>query len=263
MKKAVILSLMIALFGAAAVFAQEEFNLLGRYEDVKLMPENNTGSTNQFVFTRLVYNGRIPSYYKNWYTDYPRVDLHIIEALKRLTNIDIADKPRSVPINDPDLFKYPLIYSIETEQMVLTDEDAAHLREYLTRGGFCIIDDFWGTFEWSLVEENLKKILPGRPIKDIPLDHPVFHTLFDVDRLMQTPSGAYFFNGFFITYETDGWVPECKGIWDDKDRLMVVINHNTDLKSAYMWSDDPRYPERFSDYAYKLASNFIIYGLTH
>jgi Zn-finger nucleic acid-binding protein len=80
---------------------------------------------------------------------------------------------------------------------------------------------------------------------------------------MQTPSGAYFFNGFHITYETDGWAPECKGIWDDNGRLVVVINHNTDLKSAYMWSDDRRYPERFSDYAYKLCANFIIYALSH
>ena len=237
--------------------------LFGRYEDVKLVPENNTAATNQFVFTRLIYNGRIPSYYKNWYTDYPRADNNLIAVLKRLTNVDIADKGRVIPINDPDLFKYPFIYSLEEEQMVLSDDDAAKLRTYLLRGGFWVLDDFWGSFEWSIFEEQMKKIFPDREIKDIPLDHPIFHVMYDIDHLMQTPSAAYFFNGFGITYETDGWVPECKGIWDDNGRLMVVINHNTDLKSAYDWSDDPRYPDRSSGYAYRLAANFLVYALSH
>ena len=95
----------------------------GRYDDVKLVPHNFTQETNQFVFTRLIYNGRIPGYYKNWYTDYPRADRHLIDVLKRLTNMNIANEERVIPINDPDLFKYPLVYSSEVEQMVLTDED--------------------------------------------------------------------------------------------------------------------------------------------
>jgi hypothetical protein len=256
--------ILIAALAGAVVYAQEEeeYGFLGRYDDVNRVPHNFKAPTDQFVFTRLIYNGRIPGYYKNWYTDYPRADRHLIDALKRLTNISIADEERLIPINDPDLKKYPLIYSSEVEQMVLTDDDAATLRNYLERGGFWIVDDFWGSFEWSEFEAQVHKIFPNREIKDIPRDHPIFHLFYDVDHLIQTPSMAYAFNGG-ITWETDGFEAECKGIWDDDGRLMMVINHNTDLGDAYEWSDDPRYPNKFSYYGFRMAVNFFMYALTH
>src|SRR5438094_10191388 len=163
-----------AVVAAVVVYGQEEFGLLGRYDDVRRVPDNFTKQINQFVFTLLIYNGRIPCYYKNWYTDYPRADRNLIAVLKRLTNINIADQERVVPVNDPDLFKYPLIYSSEVGQMVLTDEDAAILRRYLERGGFWIVDDFWGTFEWSEFAAQMRKIFAYREIKDIHRYPPIF-----------------------------------------------------------------------------------------
>src|SRR5213594_3572065 len=127
-------ALLLAAVLAVVVYGQEEFGLLGRYDDVRRVPDNYTKESNQFVFTRLIYNGRIPGYYKNWYTDYPDADHHLIEGLKRLTNLNIADHERAVAINDPDLFRYPFLYTSEPEQMVLTDDDAAIMLEYLERG---------------------------------------------------------------------------------------------------------------------------------
>ena len=66
-----------------------------------------------------------------------------------------------------------------------------------------------------------------------------------------------------ITWEQDGFVPECKGVWDDHGRLMIVINHNTDLGDAYEHADNPLYPHYFSGYAYRVAINFVLYSLTH
>jgi hypothetical protein len=250
----------LIIIAAGTIFAQE-LGLLGRYDDVRyiIQPKEDT---EQIVFARLVYNGRIPGYYKNWYTDYPAADEHLIQGLKRLTNLNIADHDRVVPINDPNLFKYPFIYTSEPEQMVLTEQDAAILREYLERGGFWILDDFWGTFEWQAMERQMKKVLPTAEIKDIPMNHPIFHLFYDIDKIMQVPSLAYAYNGG-ITWEQDGFVAECKGIWDDNGRLMVVINHNTDLGDAYEHADNPLYPNYFSGYAYRVAINFIVYALTH
>ena len=109
---------------------------------------------------------------------------------------------------------------------------------------------------------DLKKILPNVEIKDIPQDHTIFHQFFDIDKIIQVPSLAYVYNGG-ITWEQDGFVAECKGIWDDNGRLMVMINHNTDLGDAYEWADEPKYPEAFSHYAYQVAVNAILYAHTH
>jgi len=252
--------LLLIAVAVGKIFAQE-LGFLGRYDDARYIDQSKT-DTNQIVFARLIYNGRIPGYYKNWYTDYPKADRQLILGLKRLTNLNIAEDERAVAINDPDLFRYPFIYTSEPEQMVLTEQDAAIMREYLARGGFWILDDFWGSFEWQLMEQQLKKILPNAEIKDIPRDHTIFHQFYDIDKIIQVPSLAYVYNGG-ITWEQDGFVPECKGVWDEHGRLMIVINHNTDLGDAYEHADNPQYPHRFSGYAYRIAINFILYSLTH
>jgi hypothetical protein len=254
---------------AAAVFAvlavgtlfSQELGLLGRYDDARFIDQPKE-DTDQIVFTRLIYNGRIPAYYKNWYTDYPKSDQLLITGIKRLTSLNIADRERAVAITDPNLFKYPFLYTSEPGQMVLTEQDAGIMREYLARGGFWVMDDFWGSFEWANMERQVRKILPTAKIEDIPRDHPVFHVFYDIDKIMQIPSLAWVYNGG-ITFEQDGFEAFCKGVWDDKGRLVIVINHNTDLGDAYEWADEPKYPNYFSSYAYRLAINFILYALTH
>jgi hypothetical protein len=255
-----IAALLTATVAAGGIFAQE-IGLHGRYDDARYLKQS-TRDTSQIVFTRLIYTGRTPGYYKNWYTDYPDAGYHLILGLKRLTNLNIADQERAVAINDPDLFRYPFVYTSEPEEMVLTDQDAATMREYLDRGGFWIMDDFWGSFEWQSMERQLRKVLPEAEIKDIPRDHPLFHQFYDIDRIIQVPSLAYAYNGG-ITWEKDGYVAECKGVWDEQGRLVMVINHNTDLGDAYEHADNPAYPHQFSAFAYRLAINFIMYSLTH
>src|SRR5262249_13922373 len=76
-----------------------------------------TRQGHDFTFVRLMYNGRIPGYIKNWYTDYPTGDENLIHVLHRMTDIDVAPETRCIPIQHPDLFNYPMIYSSEAGQM--------------------------------------------------------------------------------------------------------------------------------------------------
>jgi hypothetical protein len=252
---------LLALSGAF-LLAQEEIDFDGNYSDFLKLPHQNLNS-HDFTFVRLMYNGRIPRYLKNWYTDYPTGDHNLVQVLARTTATDVATATRVVPIRDLDLFQYPMVYSSEAGQMVFDDRDAGALREYLTRGGFWMIDDFWGTFEWANFERQMKKIFPDREIVDIPLRHPIFHILFDIDQPMQVPNIGYAYNPGTPTWEQDGYEPCVRGIFDDTGRLVVFINHNTDLMDASEWADDPLYPHKFSSYSYKIFSNAVVYALSH
>jgi hypothetical protein len=156
-----------------------------------------------------------------------------------------------------------MIYSTEGGQMVFDDTDGAILRKYLERGGFWMIDDFWGTFEWANFERTMKKVFPNRKIVDIPLSHPIFHAFYDIDERMQVPNIGYAYLPGTPSWELDGYEPQVRGIFDDTGRLMVFINHNTDLMDASEWADDPLYPHKFSAYSYKVFSNAVVYALSH
>ena len=66
-------------------------------------------------------------------------------------------------------------------------QDAATLRDYLVKGGFLWVDDFWGPCAWDNWVSNISKVLPPGeyPIHDIPLDHPIRRMLFEFKDLPQ------------------------------------------------------------------------------
>lgn len=237
---------------------------LGHYDDLaSLYPQ--TKQKNQLTFTRLIYNGRLPHFWKNWYTDYPKGDQQLIFTLRRLVPAwDLAPQGRAIPIIHPDLFAYPFVYSCEAGQMVLDKKSARTLREYLDRGGFWMIDDFWGSREWAHFEKEIEKVFPEHPIVDLPLNFPLFHCFYDINEITQVPNVGYALNSPGApTWEQDGYVPQVKGIFDHRGRLCVLINFNSDLMDAVEWTDEPKYPTRFSTYAAKMFVNAITYALTH
>ncbi len=67
--------------------------------------------------------------------------------------------------------------------MNLSQPEAERLREYMLRGGFLVIDDFWGTYQWQNFYIQLKKIFPDKEAEEIPLSHQLFHSFFDIDEI--------------------------------------------------------------------------------
>ncbi len=222
----------------------------------------NPGQELEFTFTRLRYG----SYGRRggWMTDYPKADEQFVIGLRNWcqSSLAISDDPTSVEPDGKDLFRYPFIYIVEPGYMYLSQEDAANLREYLLRGGFMMLDDFWGEDEWQNVREQMARVFPERPIRELSLDHPIFHCYFDVNEVVQVPQ---FFNWLYngITHERDGIVPHYAGILDDDGNVLVFIARNTDNGDAWEWIDDPRYPLRYGLAAYRLGMNLIVYAMTH
>ncbi|MFQ5771552.1 MAG: DUF4159 domain-containing protein, partial [bacterium] len=63
--------------------------------------------------------------------------------------------------------------------------------------------------------------------------------------------------------EKGGIYQHCMGIFDDQDRLMVLVMRNVDIGDAWEHAKDPRYPPKYSAEAFKLGINFVVYALTH
>lgn len=213
-----------------------------------------------FYFSRAAYSsgGR----YWSWQTDYPKADQQFLTVVKRLTNLDASDREHAVRLDDPDLRRFPFLYAVEVGRMSLTPAEVQGLRGYLLAGGFLVVDDFWGTYEWRSFEHQMRRVFPEHPIVDLPLDHPIFRSYYQIDRLIQVPNVSRGMAGG-ATHERDGFVPAARGIFDSHGRLMVVVNWNTDLGDAWEWAEQDRYPLRFSTFAYQMGVNFIVYAMSH
>jgi hypothetical protein len=197
-----------------------------------------------------------------WTTDYPRSDRHLLQGVRRLTRVEARSVEQVVDLDQTDdIYNWPFVYAVEVGQWTLNEEEAAQLRDFLNRGGFLMVDDFHGTYEWQIFTESLKRVFPDRPIVDLDNADPIFHTIYDLDERFQVPGAQYLRSG--RTYEQDGIEARWRGVYDEHGRLMVAICHNMDLGDAWEWSDDPRYPEKWASLAYRIGMNYIVYDLTH
>jgi hypothetical protein len=217
----------------------------------------------EFSYARLVYryNGVGRWGPRSWMIDSPAADRHFLQGVARLTTIDAATMEKYVRPIDPDFFDYPWLYAVEVGQWTFTDEEASLIREFLARGGMLVVDDFHGSFEWSCFVQGLRKIIPERPIVEIQSSDSVFHTLYDLDHRFQVPGLQYLYTGRI--YELDGGEPHWRGIYDDKGRLLVVINFDMDLGDSWEHADFPPYEEKYTALGYRLGINYIIYDMTH
>ena len=198
----------------------------------------------------------------NWTIDYPRSDRHLLEGVRRLTRIHTRSVEQVVDLDGADdIYNWPMLYAVEVGYWNLPDSQAEQLRDFLSRGGFLMVDDFHGTQEWTVFLQSMRKIFPDRPIVELENSDPIFHTLYDLEERFQVPGAQFLRSG--RTYEKDGIQPRWRAIFDDKHRILVAICHNMDLGDAWEWSDDPRYPEKYASLAYRIGMNYFMYDLTH
>jgi hypothetical protein len=114
---------------------------------------------------------------------------------------------------------------------------------------------------------QLRKALPAAefPIFDLPLDHPLLHTQFEVKKVAQIPSINFFF-GSRRTSErgADSATPHARGIADKKGRMIVLMTHNTDFGDSWeREGDDATYFVNFGPDGYAFGIDAVLYALTH
>jgi hypothetical protein len=231
-----------------------------------------------FTFTRIIFKsapGR-PSFL-GWVNDYPDADLNLSARLQQLTSLKTDPDGRVLKLTDPALFDYPFIFMSHPEGMELRDEEVSALRKYLLNGGALMTDDFWGDRGWAHFEDVMKLVLPGRNWVELPIEHPLFHCVFDLHgpvKELQVPTMQMWLRNydpddpqsFPSVFRGEGSREMHVRAWlDDRQRIMVIALHNTDTGDGWeREGENEVYFHQFSENrAYPLAVNAIFYLMTH
>jgi hypothetical protein len=219
-----------------------------------------------FTFVRIRYTSRWRG--DAWWTDAPDSDLNFSFRLQQMTSLKVDPKGRILELTDPELFDYPFIYMLEVGSLEFSEEEITCLRRYLLNGGFLMVDDFWGEAEWENFREQIERVFPNREIVDLPLDHKIFHCVFDLKEKPQVPGiqAARYYRGTNITWERpDAREVHYRAIFDDKQRMMVIICQNTDLGDGWeREGEEEWYFHEFSERkAYPMGINIVFYAMTH
>jgi len=196
-----------------------------------------------------------------WTQDYPRADRHFVQAVRRLTRLNVRSVEQPVNLDEGAVYDWPWLYAVQTGHWQLTDEQAKSMREYLLRGGFFMADDFWGGAEWEVFMASMRKVFPDRQVVELENKDPIFHVVYDLDDRYQVASMGSVNRG--TTWKCDGCPDRWRGIFDDHGRLMVAITFQSDVGDSWEWADAPQYPAQYAALGIRIGVNYIIYSMTH
>ncbi len=230
-----------------------------------------------FTFARIIFKSPGLPAVMGWINDYPDSDLNLSFRLQQLSSLQVDPDGRVLKLVDPALFDYPFIFAAHPGGMDLSDEEVRLLRQYLLNGGAFMADDFWGTRDWNRFEAQMKRVLPERSWVELPMEHPLFHCVFDLKGPMnnlQVPS-IHFWRRNNDPANSRGRVSGFRGegsddmhvrAWlDDRKRIMIIATHNTD--SGDGWEREAENEDYFHEFseprAYPLAINIVFYLMTH
>jgi hypothetical protein len=274
MKRLLFAGLIAAL--TTAIAAGQGFNQgWGRFRYAPPRFPTANSFDGSFNFCRGYYdNDRREAGGMGWWTDYPDADINFSIRLSELTKTRVSKQSDGEPnhlvvrLTDDALFNCPWIEMEDVGVMRLSDAEVKRLREYLLKGGFLYVDDFWGEWAWEQWVEEISRVLDPKkyPIVDLTPSHPLFRTMFVVSKLPQIPSINHWMRSGGGTSERgdESAVPDIRGIADEHGRLMVVMTHDTDISDAWeREGEDPRYFYQFSPDGYAVGINVVLYALTH
>lgn len=242
-------------------FDRRDLSRMGR-NGVPEWPVNADFPHDSFTFVRIEYDSW--SWGGKWAIDFPDSDLNFSYRLQELTSLKVNPHAKILRLTDDELFDYPFVYLIEPGQLHFSDEEVSSLRRYLLNGGFMMVDDFWGEDEWENFYEQVKRVFPDREPEELPLEHEIFHCVYDLTEKPQVPSINAWLSGY-TTERRDAREAHYRAVFDDQHRMVMIICHNTDLGDGWEQEGENRdyFREMSEKYAYPLGINIIVYAMTH
>jgi hypothetical protein len=199
-----------------------------------------------------------------WRQDWPEAEIHFAIGLRRLTRLQVGEG-RHVRLTDDRIFDYPWIYATQTGYWDLSQAETGRLREYLDRGGFLVVDDFWGEQEWAIFRDTMQRVFPDRPILDVENADPLMRVVYDIRERTLIPGLRHLRRGpgGSTVVQPHAGPPQWRAIYDSRGRVIVAINYNMDVGDAWEHADMPEYPAEMTGLAYRFGINYIIYSMTH
>jgi hypothetical protein len=235
MRKLTILATVVLTLAGTTASAQTRLGLRPSAQD------NTPVNPSQFTVARLHYPGG-----GDWYWGTSALP-NLLKFLEDEVGIPVSTAEVRVKPSDDNLFDYPFIYSTGHGNMRFSDEDIVRLRNYLTGGGFWLINDSYGMDK--SVRREIRRIFPDRELVELPFSHAIYHEPYE------------FPDGPPKIHEHDGKPAQGYAILD-QDRVMVYYVVECDIGDGW---EDPQVhkdPPQKRQAALRMGANIAVYALT-
>jgi len=187
---------------------------------------------------RLKYSGG-----GDWYANKTSLP-NLINFCNNNLGTNLVREEDVVEVGSPDIFNYPFVHLTGHGNIVLSNQEAENLRNYLIAGGFLHADDNYGLDKFF--RREMKKVFPELELVELPFNHPVYHQKYNFDK------------GLPKVHEHDGKPAQGFGIIY-KGRLVCFYSYECDLGNGWEDADVHNDPELVRQKALQMGANLIQY----
>jgi hypothetical protein len=192
------------------------------------------------VVGRLHYDGG-----GDWYAN-PSSLPNLIAAINGRTTLRVAPREVVVTLSGDELWNVSYLHMTGHGNVHFSDADLATLRRWLQQGGFLHADDNYGMDQ--SIRRELARLFPDHPLVEVPLDHPVYHLVYDFPR------------GIPKIHEHDGKPAQGFGIFLN-GRLAVYYSYQSDLGDGWEDPDVHHDPPEKHEAALRMGVNLFAYSV--
>jgi hypothetical protein len=115
---------------------------------------------------------------------------HFLVRAEKETSISTSRRFHAVKLASDDLYDFPMVIMTGEGAFELPDAERQALRRYVERGGFLLASAGCSSEDWNRSFRNeMSKIFHDYPLSTIEMEHPIFHTIYDIAEL-QTKHGT-------------------------------------------------------------------------
>jgi hypothetical protein len=136
---------------------------------------------------------------------------HFLVQAEKDSKISTSRRFHQVKLGSEELFEFPLVIMTGEGDFSLPDGERENLRKFVHNGGFLLASAGCSSPEWDRsFRSEMARIFPEYPLQPIGMEHPIFHTVYDINQLQAkhgTPKpleGVTVAGRIGVLYSSDG-----------------------------------------------------------
>jgi hypothetical protein len=109
---------------------------------------------------------------------------HFLIKAEKESAISTSRRFHAVKLSSDEIYDFPLVIMTGEGTFQLSDAERQNLRRFVQRGGFLLASAGCSSQEWDRsLRRELAAVFPDQPLEPLGMEHPVFHTVYDIGEL--------------------------------------------------------------------------------
>ncbi len=114
-----------------------------------------------------------------------------LELADRHMESNVSRQFEGVDLASDEIFEFPFIIMTGEGAFSLSEKERKNLRSYIQRGGFLLASAGCSNQAWARsFRDAFSDVFADHELEELDTKHPMFHTLFDIDRIVATKGSA-------------------------------------------------------------------------